>query len=152
MAVSEVFEGYDRVSDAERETTEQSVSTGGCIWQVRKQLYFRKLVYWLFLQLKGERQMKNNQNTILTLNDMTCLITIYDAIRQLNMALYGFYEPESRNEGIMGALSNVWDVIVNGTCAEIHLLEENEFLSQVLHILGESATPRERAKLLLGMK
>ena len=86
----------------------------------------------------------------MTLEDMTNLIIIYDAVRQLSRNFFGYYEIFEEDEGIMGALGNVWKVIVNGTSIKIKQLGEDESFDKILDILNaETSPPRERAMKLL---
>ena len=60
-----------------------------------------------------------DSRTILSLKDMATLITIYDAIKKLNITLTGDIEIHTRNKGVLGTLGSIFDIIDNGVCQEI---------------------------------
>ena len=57
-----------------------------------------------------------DSRTILSLKDMATLITIYDAIKKLNITLTGDIEIHTRNKGVLGTLGSIFDIIDNGVC------------------------------------
>lgn len=103
--------------------------------------------------LVGIEQGADREKTIFSLEDMTSLVSIYDAIKKLNIIMLGELEVHRKGEGVLGELDYVFDVIDNGICAEIELLGEEKSFEKVTYILDNNmVTPRERARKLLGMK
>lgn len=83
---------------------------------------------------------------------MCNLVIIYDAVKQLNITVLGSMEARSKNEGILGALDRVYDVIASGTGMEIKLPGGEEEAGFIGHVLDDrTKTAEERAKLLLGI-
>lgn len=103
--------------------------------------------------LAGMEQGSDRSKTIFSLEDMSSLISIYDAIKKLNIIMLGRLEVHQKEEGVLGTLNCIFDVIDNGKCAEIELLGEEESFERVMRILDkEMSTPDERARQLLGIK
>ncbi|RKI42438.1 hypothetical protein D7V86_05950 [bacterium D16-51] len=97
------------------------------------------------LKIKGSE-------TILSLKDMATLIKIYDAIKKLNITLTGNVEIYTKNEGVLGTLGSVFDIIDNGICQEIKSMKEEDSINKVNYILDNiSETPENRARQLLGI-
>ncbi len=93
--------------------------------------------------------VKTGGRTVFTLGDMCNLVIIYDAVKQLNITVLGSMEARSKNEGILGALDRVYDVIASGAGTGLPGDEETSFIGQVLD--DRTKTAEERAKLLLGI-
>ncbi len=93
-----------------------------------------------------------DSRTILSLKDMATLITIYDAIKKLNITLTGDIEIHTRNKGVLGTLGSIFDIIDNGVCQEIKSMKEEEASEKVNYILDNiNETPENRARQLLGI-
>lgn len=102
--------------------------------------------------LTGTEDGKTGGRTVFTLEDMCNLVIIYDAVKQLNITVLGSMEARSKNEGILGALDRVYDVIASGTGMEIKLPGGEEEAGFIGHVLDDrTKTAEERAKLLLGI-
>ena len=100
----------------------------------------------------GYSDGKTGSRTVFTVEDMCNLVIIYDAVKQLNITILGSIEARNKEEGILGALDRVYDVIASGTGTGTRLPcdeEETSFIVQVLD--DKTKTPEERAKLLLGI-
>lgn len=80
-------------------------------------------------------QEADGQTTILSLKDMGMLICIYDAVEKLRYTLFGCIEVHRKEDGILGVLDSVTDVIDHGVCAGIGLLEEDETYERIVCIL-----------------
>lgn len=92
-----------------------------------------------------------NLKTILSLKDMATLIAVYDAVKKLNATLTGGII-HTKNEGVLGVLESVCDIIENGVCQEIKSWGKEEFTTKVNYILDNaSETPENRARQLLGI-
>lgn len=95
----------------------------------------------------------DTRKTILSLDDLTRLITIYDNVKKLNILLMGKFEIDRRKKGVLGTLDSIFDVINNGVCREIQMLGEEESFEKIICILDNSnSSPKERAKQLLGVE
>ena len=79
--------------------------------------------------------------------DMTHLIYIMDAYRELNIAFCGEEMMLGFDEGCIGALSRIYKVIAHNVCAE---MRENDFAKEDEILLDTLLTPEERAEKLLG--
>ena len=94
----------------------------------------------------------NNKKSILSLEDMTNLISIYDSIRQLKKVLLGNMGEHWEDGGALRLFEYVFDIIENATCVEIQRLGEDEACKKVATILNnDMVMPKERAKQLLGL-
>ncbi len=101
--------------------------------------------------LTGTEDGKAGNRTVFKLEDMCNLVIIYDAVKQLNITILGSVEARNREEGILGALDRVYDVIASGAGTGIKLSGDEEETSFIVQVLDDVAkTPEERAKLLLG--
>lgn len=99
--------------------------------------------------LTGTEDGKTGGRTVFTLGDMCNLVIIYDAVKQLNITVLGSMEARSKNEGILGALDRVYDIITSGAGTGLPGDEEARFIGQILN--DRTKTAKERAKLLLGI-
>lgn len=111
-----------------------------------------KLGYYDGIQVGEEHQLDGNRS-ILSQKDMTHLVYVYDAVKKLNEVMLGEWLTHFREDGgVFGALDRVYDVIEHSACSRIRLLGEEESYEVLIGILDDkSATPEERAKLLLGV-
>lgn len=100
----------------------------------------------------GMQRGADGKSTILSIKDMSYLVNAYDAIRKMSTTLLGKFELHTKEEGVMGALDCILDVIEHGVSKEYSCLEDDE-LTIVVDILNDDAsTPEERAKRLLNYK
>lgn len=100
------------------------------------------------VQIASEREIRA-KGSVLSSKDMTHLIYVYDAVKKLNMFLFGEWEVHSRDGGILGVLDRVCDVIEDGACSEIRLRGEDEAFECLTDILdNQEIVPEERAKML----
>ena len=83
----------------------------------------------------------------MSVEDMTHLVYIMDAYRELNIAFCGEEMMLGFDEGCIGALSRVYKVIAHNVCAG---MKENDFAGEDEVLLDTSLTPEQRAKKLLG--
>lgn len=67
----------------------------------------------------GIEQEANGRKSILALEDMTNLISVYDAIRQLKKVLLGRMDEHWENAGAFSVFEYVFNVIDNATCLYI---------------------------------
>ncbi len=102
------------------------------------------------MQIASEKEIRA-KGSVLSFQDMTHLVYVYDAIKKLNKLLLGEWEIHGRDGGVLEELDRVCDVIEGGTCAEIRLRREDEMSECLADILDDTGiTPEERAKLLTG--
>lgn len=100
------------------------------------------------VQTASERKIRA-KGSVLSFQDMTHLIYLYDAVKKLNMFLVGEWEIYDRESGILKELGRVCKVIENGACAEIRLQGEDEMFECLTDILDNSEiTPEGHAKML----
>ena len=87
----------------------------------------------------GMEKKADGKSTILSVKDMAYLVAAYDAIKELHY----------KDQGILGALQCILDVIDNGMSTRRKLLEEEktEMTGRILN--DDSRTPVERATTLL---
>jgi len=99
----------------------------------------------------GMEQKVSGKRSLLSLEDMTDLVRMYDAVKQLNTTLYGSNEYHEKDEGVLGALERVYYVIHNGIGYKLEFLGEDESDESITYILdGVDGSPEKRAKMLLG--
>lgn len=78
------------------------------------------------------------------------MITAYDAIREMNKILLGKYEIHNSDEGTLGVLECIFDVIDHGITTEYRLLNEEDTAKAESILNDNTLTPKRRAKILLG--
>ena len=102
------------------------------------------------MQLASERETRA-KGSVLDVQDMAHLVSIYDAVKKLNKLLLGEWEMHGRDGGVLEELDRVCDVIEHGICAEIRFRGEDEIYECLANILDDAEkAPEERAKLLAG--
>lgn len=100
------------------------------------------------VQIASEREIRA-KGSVLSFQDMTHLVYLYDAIKKLNMFLLGEWDNYDRDSGMLKELDRVCKVIADGACAEIRLRGEDETYECLTNILDNSGiTPEKRAKML----
>lgn len=100
------------------------------------------------VQIAKEHEIRIN-GSVFSVKDMTHLVYMYDAVRKLNKLLLGAWDIHDREGGILEELDRVCDVIEDGICAEIRLLEEDEMHELLADILdNKEMSPEERAAKL----
>ena len=97
-------------------------------------------------------QEADGSKSILALEDMANLISIYDAVRQLKKVMLGGKDEHWEVAGVFSVFQNVYKVIDNATCSTIKFLGEDEAAEIVTGVLAdETMQPEEKARQLLGM-
>lgn len=103
--------------------------------------------------LVGVEQEADGKKSVLTLEDMTNLIFVYDAVRQLKKVLLGRMDEHWEDAGAFRVFEYVFNVIYNATCSKIRFLGEDEAIEIVTGVLAdETMKPEEKARQLLGME
>lgn len=101
------------------------------------------------VQLAAEHKVRV-KGSVLSAQDMTHLVYMYDSIKKLNKILLGAWDIHDRECGILEELDRVYDVIEGGVCAEIRLQGEDEMHECLEDILDNpEMSPEERAERLV---
>ena len=96
-------------------------------------------------------QKAAGKRSMLSLEDMTDMVRMYDAVKQLNITLFGHDEYHEGEDGVLGALDRVYYIIHNGIGCMLEFLGEDESDESITYILDEvDDTPERRARMLLG--
>ncbi len=99
----------------------------------------------------GMEQKAAGKRSMFSLEDMADMVRMYDAVKQLNITLFGHNEYHKKEEGVLGALDRVYYIIHNGIGCMLEFLGENESDESITFILDEvEDTPERRARMLLG--
>lgn len=102
------------------------------------------------IQIRMEQEP--DRKSFLTFEDMTRLISVYDAIRQLKQVLLGSMNEHWEEAGAFRVFEQVFDIINNAVSSKIKFLGD-EMIDKIISILNdETMKPEERAKKLLGME
>ena len=100
----------------------------------------------------GMEQKFDERKSFLTFEDMTRLISVYDAVRKLKKVLLGSVDEHWEEAGALRVFEQIFDVINSATSAKIKFLGD-EMIDKIISILNdETMRPEERAKQLLGME
>ena len=98
----------------------------------------------------GMEQGADGKKTILSLEDMVHIMHIYDAVKKLNLIMLGEDGVYDKEEGILGTLGRICDLVYNGASCKLWLLGEDEADERISYILDKpGCTPEERAAMLL---
>lgn len=99
----------------------------------------------------GMEKKAAGKRSMFSLEDMTDMVRIYDAVKQLNITLFGHNEYHEKEEGVLGALDRIYYIIHNGIGCMLEFLGGNESDERITYILDEvDDTPEKRAAMLLG--
>lgn len=112
-------------------TKKQRVKKSDKIWDSigRYNYSYGKMAYRLGYEdgvRAGMEQKGAGKRSMLSLVDMTDLVRMYDAVKQLNTILHGTNEYHERDEGVLGALERVYYVIHNGIGYKLEFQGEDE--------------------------
>lgn len=100
--------------------------------------------------LVGMERRPDGKKSVLSLEDMATLISVYDSFRQLKKVILGRLDEHWEDAGAFKVFEHIYDVIDSATCAEIKLLGDDESSKRISTILSnDRITAEERAKLLL---
>jgi len=101
----------------------------------------------------GMEQGADGKKTILSLEDMVHIMYIYDAVKKLNLIMLGEDGVYDKEEGVLGTLGRICDLIYNGASYKLCLLGEDETDDRISYIIDKpGCTPEERAAMLLCRK
>lgn len=118
--------------------------------------YYREAVYRMGYSdgiLVGMEQQSDGRKSVLAVDDMANLISVYEVVRQLKKVLLGRMDAHWEDAGAFSVFEHIFDIIDNATCSKIKLLGEDESVEMVTDILNnETEGAAEKAKQLLGME
>lgn len=98
----------------------------------------------------GAEQKLEGSKSVLSLEDMTTLVSVYDSFRQLKKVILGRMDEHWEDAGVFKVFEHIYDVIDNAASAEIKLLGEDEACIRISSILSnDKMSAEERAKKLL---
>lgn len=102
--------------------------------------------------LIGMEKEPDGRKSVLSLDDMTAIVSVYAAVQELKKVMLGSEKEYWEEGGILAVFDDsVYDIIEHATCAEIRLMED-EAAERVTEILDREVSAEDRAKELLGMK
>ena len=101
--------------------------------------------------LIGIEKELDGRKCVLSLGDMTAMVSVYDAIQNLKTTMLGSKKEYWEEGGVLATFETVYDIIKHATCAEIRLMGADEATDRVTGILDSKSMPEERAKQLLGI-
>lgn len=101
--------------------------------------------------LIGMEKEPDGRKSVLSLEDMTAMVAIYDSVQKLKETMLGSRKEYWEDGGVLAVFESVYDIIEHAVCAEIRLLDEDEAFERVTDILACKGGPEERAKELLGL-
>lgn len=101
--------------------------------------------------LIGMEKEPDGRKSVLSLQDMTAMVSVYDAVQELKEAMLGSRREHWEQGGILAKVELLHDIVEHAACAEIlRLMGEDETAERVTDILDREMTAEERAKILLG--
>lgn len=100
----------------------------------------------------GMEKEPDGRKSVLSLEDMTAMVSVYDAVQNLKTTMLGNRKEYWEEGGVLAVFDSVYDIIEYAACAEIRLMGEDEAAERVTDILDREMTAEERAKELLGLK
>lgn len=98
----------------------------------------------------GIEKGADGKHTILSVEDMSYMVTAYDAIKEINKTLLGKFELHYKPKGTLGALECILDVIGHRMTAQYRLLSDEDTPKVENKLNNDTRTPEQRAKILLG--
>jgi len=101
--------------------------------------------------LIGMEKKPDGRKSDLSLEDMTAIVSVYDAIQDMKTTMLGSRKEYWEEGGVLAVFENVYNIIEHAACAEIRLMGDDEADERVTEILDKKAGAEERAKVLLGI-
>lgn len=101
--------------------------------------------------LMGMEKEPDGRKSVLSLEDMIAMVSVYDAVQALKETLLGSRKEYWEEGYVLAVFENVYNIIEHAACAEIRLMGEDECSDRVTEILDKKEVAEERAKLLLGI-
>ncbi len=101
--------------------------------------------------LIGMEKKPDGRKSVLSLEDMTAMVSVYDAIQKLKEVMLGSGKEYWKEGGVLAVFENIYDIIEHAACAEIRLMGEDEADERVAEILDKKEVAEQRARELLGI-
>ena len=101
--------------------------------------------------LIGMEKKPDGRKSVLSLEDMTAMLSVYDAVQDMKTTMLGSRKEYWGKGGVLSVFESVYDIIENAVCAEIRLMGEDECTDRVTKILDKEVSAEERARELLGL-
>lgn len=102
--------------------------------------------------LIGVEKQPDGRKSVLSLEDMTAMISVYDAVQKLKETMLGGKTEYCEEGGVLTVFKNVYDIVEHAACEEIRLLGDDEAAERVTEILDKNVAAENRAKELLGLE
>lgn len=100
----------------------------------------------------GMEKEPDGRKSVLSIEDMTALVSVYDAVQELKKTMLGSGKEYWEEGGVLAVFESVYDIIEDSTAIEIKLMGEDECSEKVTEIPDKDVAAEERAKELLGLK
>ncbi|MCM1233299.1 MAG: hypothetical protein NC489_24540 [Ruminococcus flavefaciens] len=101
--------------------------------------------------LIGMEKEPDGRKSVLSLEDMTAMLSVYDAVQDMKTTMLGSRKEYWEDGGVLATFESLYDVIEHAACAEIRLMGEDECTDRVTKILDKEVSAEERARELLGL-
>ena len=150
-----------KVSNEAGKKFENAVKKGGDVWKAycqyeeelsKTNCIYSEEAYKLGFEdgvLIGLEKEPDGRKSVLSLEDMTVMVSAYDSVQKLKETMLGGKSECWKKGGVLATLDSIYDIIESATCAEIRLMED-EVAERVTDILDREIAAEDRAKLLLG--
>lgn len=69
----------------------------------------------------GMEKKPDGRKSVLSLDDMTALVAVFDSVQQLKATMLGSRKEYWEEGGVLAVLESIYDVIEHSVCAEIRL-------------------------------
>ena len=99
----------------------------------------------------GMEQKFDERKSFLTVEDMTRLISVYDAVSQLKQLLLGDADEQGEENGLFHVFEEIFNIIREASSSKIRFLGEDAIDKIVFILNDETMKPEERAKKLLAL-
>ena len=96
-------------------------------------------------------QKFDERKSFLTVEDMTRLISVYDAVSQLKQLLLGDADEQGEENGLFHVFEEIFNIIREASSSKIRFLGEDAIDKIVFILNDETMKPEERAKKLLAL-
>lgn len=150
-----------KVSNEAGKKFENAVKKGGDVWKAycqyeeelsKTNCIYSEEAYKLGFEdgvLVGLEKEPDGRKSVLSLEDMTVMVSVYDSVQKLKETMLGGKSEYWKKSGVLATLESIYDIVEHAACAEIRLMED-EVAERVTDILDREIAAEDRAKLLLG--
>lgn len=101
--------------------------------------------------LIGMEKKPDGRKSVLSLEDMTAMVAVYDSVQELKEIMLGDRKEYWEEGGVLATIESVYDIIEHAVCAEVMLMGEDEAAERVSEILDRKVAAEKRARELLGL-